>query len=127
MWHPTLEGLFEKGCYKNKPVRTKAVSEMGRKENARRVEIKFAAFKKGQSRGLVDSLRKMQPVGRIAITGTLGYDLAYVRLIRTPTGRTIRFTTNRLIRFGEAYTNSQTRADTLLRRIRPGRCRQGQE
>jgi hypothetical protein len=38
----------------------------------------------------------------------LGYELAYVRLIRTPTGRTIRFTTNRLIRFGEAYTNSQT-------------------
>ncbi len=55
----------------------------------RRAEIKFAAFKKGQSRGLVDALRKMQPVGRIAITGTLGYGLAYVHQIRTPTGRTI--------------------------------------
>ena len=27
--------------------------------------------------------------GRIAITGTLGYGLAYVHQIRTPTGRTI--------------------------------------
>ncbi|MBV8673270.1 MAG: hypothetical protein JOZ33_07530 [Acidobacteriaceae bacterium] len=73
----------------------------------------IAAFKKGQSQGLVDALSKMQPVGRIAITGTLGYDLAYVRLIRTPTGRTIRFATNRLIRFGEAYTNSQSMAYNL--------------
>jgi hypothetical protein len=37
--------------------------------------------------GLVDALSKMQPVSRIAITGTLGYDLAYIRLIRTRQAR----------------------------------------
>ncbi len=73
----------------------------------------IAAFKQGQSPGLVKALSKMQPVGRIAITGTLGYDLAYIRLIRTPTGRQIRFATNRLIRFGEAYSNSQSMAYDL--------------
>lgn len=73
----------------------------------------IAAFKKGQSQGLVDALSKMQPAGRIAITGTLGYDLAYIRLVKTPTGRRIRFATNRLIRFGEAYTNSQSMAYDL--------------
>jgi len=52
-------------------------------------------------------------VGRIAITGTVGYDLAYIRLIKTPTGRKIRFATNRLIRFGEAYANSQSMAYDL--------------
>jgi hypothetical protein len=73
----------------------------------------IAAFKKGQSQGLVDALSKMTPVGRIAITGTLGYDLAYIRLIKTPTGRKIRFATNRLIRFGEAYANTPSTAFDL--------------
>lgn len=71
-------------------------------------QVLIAAFKQGQSQGLVNALSKMDPVGRIAITGTLGYDLAYIRLIRTPTGRKIRFATNRLIRFGEAYNNTQS-------------------
>jgi hypothetical protein len=71
------------------------------------------AFKKGQNQGLVDALSKMKPVGRIAITGTVGSDLAYIRLIKTDTGRKIRFATNRLIRFGEAYRNSPTTAYNL--------------
>jgi hypothetical protein len=50
----------------------------------------------------------MKPAGRIAITGTVGSDLAHIRLIRTDTGRKIRFATNRQIRFGEAYRNSTT-------------------
>ncbi len=71
------------------------------------------AFKKGQNQGLVDALSKMPSVGRIAINGTLGYDLAYIRLIRTDTGRKIRFVTNRLIQFGEAYHNTQSTAYNL--------------
>jgi hypothetical protein len=71
------------------------------------------AFKKGQNQGLVDALSKMKSVGRIAITGTVGYDLSYIRVIPTPTGRKIRFVTNRLIRFGEAYSNSRTIAYNL--------------
>jgi hypothetical protein len=71
------------------------------------------AFKKGQNQGLVDALSKMKPVGRIAITGTVGSDVAYIRLVRTDTGRKIRFATNRLIRFGEAYSNSRTIAYNL--------------
>ena len=71
------------------------------------------AFKKGQNKGLVDALEKMKPVGRIAITGTVGTDLAYIRLIRTDTGRKIRFATNRPIRFVEARNNSRTTAYNL--------------
>src|SRR5580658_349259 len=76
-------------------------------------EILVAAFKKGQNEGLVDALSKMQSVGRIAINGTLGYDLAYIRLIRTDSGRNIRFVTNRLVQFGEAYHNTQSKAYNL--------------
>jgi len=76
-------------------------------------KILIDAFKKGQNQGLVNALTKMKSVGRIAITGTLGYDLSYIRLVPTPTGRKIRFVTNRVLRFGEAYYNTQTRAFNL--------------
>jgi hypothetical protein len=76
-------------------------------------QLLIDAFKKGQNQGLVNALTKMKSVGRIAITGTLGYDLSYIRLITTPTGRKIRFVTNRQLRFGEVYANSQTTAYNL--------------
>jgi len=71
------------------------------------------AFQKGQNEGLVTALQKMKAVGRIQIPGTLGYDVNYIQLIPTPTGRKIRFVTNRRIFFGEALTNSQTQAFDL--------------
>jgi hypothetical protein len=71
------------------------------------------AFAKGQNQGLVDALQKMKSVGRIQIPGTLGYDVSYIRSIATPTGRKIRFVTNRKISFGEAYRNSQSQAYNL--------------
>jgi len=71
------------------------------------------AFQKGQNQGLVNALTKMPAVGRIQIPGTLGYDLSFIRMIPTSTGRTIRFITNRKISFGEAYTDSQSQAFDL--------------
>lgn len=71
--------------------------------------ILVEAYKKAQHQGLVNALSKMRSVGRIAITGTTGYDLSYIRLIKTETGRKIRFAANRMIRFGEAYYNSRSR------------------
>ena len=75
--------------------------------------ILVEAFTKGQNQGLVNALTKMKAVGRIAITGTLGYDLSFIRLIPTPTGRKIRFVTNRVLRFGEVYADTQTTAYNL--------------
>lgn len=71
------------------------------------------AFQQGQNQGLVDALQKMKSVGRIQIPGTLGYDVAYIREIQTPTGRQIRFVTNRKISFQEAYRNTQSQAYNL--------------
>jgi hypothetical protein len=76
-------------------------------------QILVEAFTKGQNQGLVNALTKMKSVGRIAITGTVGYDLSYIRLIPTPTGRKIRFVTNRLVRFGEAYYSTQSKEYNL--------------
>jgi len=62
---------------------------------------------------LVSALEKMKAVGHISITGTLGYDVSFIRLIPTPTGRKIRFVTNRQIRFGEAYYDTQSQSFDL--------------
>jgi hypothetical protein len=71
------------------------------------------AFQKGQNQGLVNALQKTPAVGRIQIPGTLGYDLSYIRMIPSATGRTIRFVTNRKIAFGEAYYNTQSQSFDL--------------
>ncbi len=71
------------------------------------------AFEKGQNQGLVNALTKMKAVGHVEITGTLGYDCAYIRMTPTPTGRKIVFVTNRLLRFGEVYFDTQSQAFNL--------------
>jgi hypothetical protein len=73
----------------------------------------FAAYNKGQNQGLVTALQKMRAVGHVEITGTLGYDCAYIKMTPTPTGRKIVFVTNRQIRFGEAFTDSQSQSFNL--------------
>ncbi len=76
-------------------------------------QILVDAYQKGQNQGLVNALTKMKAVGRIAIQGTIGYDLSFIKLIPTPTGRKIRFVTNRQIRFGEAWADSQSQSFNL--------------
>jgi len=71
------------------------------------------AFEKGKNEGLVTALGKMKAAGHIAVTGTLGYDCSYIRMIPTPTGRKIRFVTNRLLRFGEVYWDTRSTAYNL--------------
>ena len=71
------------------------------------------AYKKGQNKGLVDALEKAPSVGSIAITGTVGNQLAYISVTKTETGSRIRFAANRWIRFGEAYRNTPSTAFNL--------------
>src|SRR6185295_4383992 len=39
----------------------------------------LAAFNEKQNEGLVNALNKMHSKGRMSITGTLGYEVAYIR------------------------------------------------
>src|SRR5580692_10784628 len=71
------------------------------------------AYDKGQNQGLVNALSRMKAVGHVEITGTLGYDCAYIRMTTTPTGRKIVFVTNRQIRFGEAFFDTQSQSYNL--------------
>jgi hypothetical protein len=76
-------------------------------------QILIEAFTKGQSQGLVNALSKMKAVGHCSITGTLGYDVSYIRMVPTPTGRKVVFVTNRQIRFGEAFFDTQSQSFNL--------------
>jgi len=76
-------------------------------------QIQIEAFQKGKDQGLVNALSKMKAAGHIEVTGTLGYDCSYIQMIPTPTGRKIRFVTNRLLRFGEVYWDTRSTAYNL--------------
>jgi hypothetical protein len=71
-------------------------------------QVLVEAFQQAGSEGLFNSLEKMRSKGRIAITGTLGYDISFVRKIPTDTGYKVRILTNRPIRFGEAWVNGRS-------------------
>ena len=76
-------------------------------------QILVESFQKGQNDGLANALEKMKAVGRISMPGTLGFDVSYIREVKTPTGRSIRFITNRKIAFGEAYWSTQSQSFNL--------------
>jgi hypothetical protein len=67
------------------------------------------AFEQKGSEGVANALHKMHSKGRISLTGTLGYDVSYIREIRLPDGsRKIRLITDRPIAFGEAWSSSRS-------------------
>ncbi len=76
-------------------------------------QILVEAFQKGKDQGLVNALSKMKAAGHIEVTGSLGYDCSYIQMIPTPTGRKIRFVTNRPLKFGEVYWDTRSSAYNL--------------
>jgi len=60
------------------------------------------AFKKGGHDAMVKVLTKMKGKGQVSVTGSVGYQIAYIRNIPTKNGRTIRLMTDRPINFREA-------------------------
>jgi len=76
-------------------------------------QILIDAFNKAQNQGLFNALTKMKAIGRISITGTLGMDIKYIRKIPTPTGRKLKFVTNRTIAYGEGYADNSNAPGTF--------------
>src|SRR6478672_3218025 len=73
-------------------------------------KILLQAFSEGGSDELTNALDKMSSKGRMAITGTIGYDVHYIRIFHNSDGsKTIRFVTDRPIRFGEAWGDTRSR------------------
>jgi hypothetical protein len=71
--------------------------------------VLLQVFQEKGSEGLANALDKMKSKGRIAITGTLGFDVNFIRSINMPDGtRMIRFVTDRPITFGEAWGSTRS-------------------
>lgn len=67
------------------------------------------AFTQKSNEGLVNALSKMKSKGRMSITGTLGYDVNYIKKFDMPDGGTrIRLVTDRPVTFGEAWADSRS-------------------
>jgi hypothetical protein len=72
-------------------------------------KVLIDAFRVGRSKGLANAVDKMSSKGRISVTGTVGYDLNYVREFIQPDGsRKIRFVTDRPINFREAWYSGRS-------------------
>ncbi len=72
-------------------------------------KVLIDAFKEKGSEGVANALGKMHSKGRIAITGTLGFDVNYIREFSMPDGgKKIRFVTDRPITFGEMWHGSRS-------------------
>ncbi len=97
--------------------------QMGENHNVRLIIFSFStdadkqtliqAFQQGQNPALVNALNKMKAVGHMDMEGTMGYDVSFIQSIQTPTGRQIRFLTNRKIRDIEVASNSSTQSFDL--------------
>jgi hypothetical protein len=59
------------------------------------LQILSQAFGEGMDRGLATALSKTKAVGQCSIAGALSYDVAFIQLVLTPTGRRITFITSR--------------------------------
>jgi hypothetical protein len=66
------------------------------------------AFQKDGSKGLSSALEKMSSKGRLAVTGTIGYDITFARRVSTPDGYRIRLLTNRPLSFRELRNGARS-------------------
>ncbi len=72
-------------------------------------KVLLTAFNEKQNEGLVNALDKMHSKGRMSITGTLGYEVSYIRQWKEPDGSMkYRLVTDRPITFGEAWSDSRS-------------------
>jgi hypothetical protein len=67
------------------------------------------AFTQGGQRALTKALSKMKSKGRVGVTGTLGYNIAYIRTFPAENGRKIRLITDRPIQLAEARESTRSK------------------
>jgi len=60
------------------------------------------AFEEGHDQALALALSKTKAVGRCSISGALSYEIAFIQMVLTPTGRQITFITTRPLQAGGA-------------------------
>jgi len=75
------------------------------------MQILSQAFQQGQDQALVTALSKTKAAGHCSSAGALNYDVAFIQMIPTPTGRRIIFITNRPLQLDEVNSGSSSSFD----------------
>jgi hypothetical protein len=66
------------------------------------------AFALSGHKGVLDALTRMSPKGRIALEGTVGNDVKYIRELPAKNGRHFRLVTDRNLAFGEVRNSTRS-------------------
>jgi len=74
------------------------------------LQVLSRAFEEGQDRGLAAALSKTKAVGHCSITGALSYDVNFIQMVVTPTGRKITFIASRPHQLDEADPGAQSQS-----------------
>jgi hypothetical protein len=72
------------------------------------------AFQRGHDRELATALSKTKAAGLCSITGGLSFDVAFIQMVVTPTGRQITFIANRPLQPDEVNPSSDSQSFDLL-------------
>jgi hypothetical protein len=78
------------------------------------LQVLSLAFQKGQDRELAVALSKTKAVGLCSITGDLRFDVAFIQMVVTPTGREITFIANRPLQSDEVEPTSDSESFDLM-------------
>ena len=78
------------------------------------MQILSQAFQEGQDQGLAAALSKTKAVGLCSITGDHSFDVAFIQMVVTPTGRQITFITNRPLQSDEANRSAESESFDLM-------------
>jgi hypothetical protein len=78
------------------------------------MQILSQAFEEGQDQGLVTALSKTRTAGLCSLTGELSFDVAFIQMVETSTGRQITFVTNRPLQSDEVSPGSQSQSFDLM-------------
>jgi len=78
------------------------------------LQVLSLAFQRGHDRELAAVLSKTKAAGHCSITGDLSFDVAFIQMVVTPTGREIIFIANRPLRPDEVNPNSDSESFDLM-------------
>src|SRR5208337_140610 len=78
------------------------------------LQVLSLAFQRGHDRELATALSKTTAAGLCSITGDLSFDVAFIQMVVTPTGRQITFIANRPLQPDEVNPSSDSQSFDLL-------------
>jgi len=78
------------------------------------LQVLSLAFQEGQDRELAAALSKTKAVGHCTITGDPSFEVAFIQMVLTPTGRQITFIANRPLRSDEVNPSSDSQSFDLM-------------